>query len=94
MRHGPSPSSVCSCSYRSAESSDAATYRGTSSSEISVTPAAETGMISTIRRTSWSRIDWMGKSVTIVRANSLSTSPSSLSVAIGPPGTTGRTATA
>ena len=26
--HGPSPSSVCSCSKRSAASSDAATYRG------------------------------------------------------------------
>ena len=47
---------------------------GRSSGEMRVTPAAVIGMTSTIRSTRWSRIDWIGKSVTIVRANSLSTS--------------------
>ena len=41
--------------------------------EISVTPAAVTGRTSTMRSTRWSRIPWIGKSVTSVRANSLNT---------------------
>ena len=41
--------------------------------EISETPAASMGRMSTIRRTRWSKIPWIGKSVTSVRANSLRT---------------------
>ena len=48
--------------------------------EMSVTPAASTGRMSTIRRTRWSRIPWIGKSVSRVRANSLSTRESRASL--------------
>ena len=76
VRHGPSPRSVCRRSKRRALSSDAATYRGASPVEINVTPAAVIGRTSTMRRTRCSRIPWIGNSVAIVRANSLSTAES------------------
>jgi hypothetical protein len=44
--------------------------------EMSVTPAEEMGSTSTMLSTNRSRIDWIGKSVTIVRANSPRTSES------------------
>ena len=47
---------------------------------MSVTPAPVIGMRSTMRSTRWSRMPWIGKSVTIVRANSLNTSESFCSV--------------
>ena len=39
-RHGPCPTSVCSCSKRSAAELDAATYCGAKPGEINVTPDA------------------------------------------------------
>ena len=71
--HGPCPIWVCSLSKRSADASEAAMKCGAVPAEIRVTPAALTGSTSTIRSTSRSRIPWIGKSVTIVRANSAST---------------------
>ena len=56
--------------------------------ESNVTPAALIGKTSTTRRTKWSRIRWMGKSVISVRANSLSTDERVSSLTIRPPGIT------
>src|SRR4051812_13710096 len=50
---------------------------------MSVTPAAEMGSTSTMRSTTWSRIAWIGKSVTRVRANSLRTAESCWSLGTG-----------
>ncbi len=47
--------------------------RGAVVGEIKVTPAASIGRTSTMRRTRWSRIPWIGKSVRRVCANSLRT---------------------
>ena len=59
-----------------ADSSEPAISCGWVVGEISETPAASIGSRSTMRTTRWSRIRSIGKSVTRVRANSLSTSES------------------
>jgi hypothetical protein len=47
-------------------------------------PAPVIGSTPTMRTTRWSRMAWIGKSVTIVRANSLNTSESCSSLAMTP----------